>query len=83
VDSPASCRSLPSPFDGCSFPCKLKQVLEAKLKIEEAKGFSAESQKLIHSGKILVDDKPLAEYNLKPTDFLVCMVTKVMNSANL
>jgi hypothetical protein len=31
-------------------------------------------------GKILVDDKPLKEYSLKENDFLVVMVTKVIDS---
>merc|ERR1712151_537506 len=32
--------------------------------------------KLIHSGKVLKDDMVVESCNIKPADFLVCMVTK-------
>lgn len=35
-----------------------------------------ESQKLIYSGQILVDDRSIESYSMKPTDFLVLMITK-------
>jgi UV excision repair protein RAD23 len=37
--------------------------------------------KLIHSGKVLRDEQKLEECNLKPTDFLVCMITKAKKTA--
>lgn len=57
-------------------------------KIGEVKGivsatkpeFPAENMKLIHSGKVLKDDVTVGECNIKPSDFLVCMVTKPKKS---
>jgi UV excision repair protein RAD23 len=37
-------------------------VTEIKQKIEQLKGFSANSQKLVFSGQILADEKTLADY---------------------
>ena len=37
---------------------------------------SAEGMKLIHSGKILKDDDTIESCNIKPSDFLVVMVSK-------
>jgi hypothetical protein len=51
--------------------------LGVKGKIEAENGSSVDSQKLIHAGKVLKDDSPLSEYNIKENDFLVVMVTKV------
>jgi len=45
--------------------------------VETAKSeMSAEGMKLIHSGKILKDDDTIESCNIKPTDFLVVMVSK-------
>lgn len=52
-------------------------MLEVKGKIESAHGFAVAQQKLIHAGKVLKDESPLSEYNVKENDFLVVMVTKV------
>ncbi len=51
-------------------------VGEVKRKIEELRGDAAASQKLIYSGKILADDKTVADYQIKEKDFVVCMVQK-------
>lgn len=48
-----------------------------KATIEAQQSFPVAQQKLIHAGKVLKDDSPLAEYNVKENDFLVVMVTKV------
>lgn len=37
-------------------------VTELKQKIEQTKGWAASTQKLVFSGKILADDKTLADY---------------------
>jgi len=49
---------------------------EVKEKIASLKQWPVESQKLIHQGKILPDDKPLSEFKVKEGQFLVCMVAK-------
>ncbi|DBA00557.1 TPA: hypothetical protein N0F65_006461 [Lagenidium giganteum] len=51
-------------------------VAEVKGKIEAQQSFPVAQQKLIHAGKVLKDDSPLSEYNIKENDFLVVMVTK-------
>jgi UV excision repair protein RAD23 len=52
-------------------------VLALKQKISTIKPESAvERQKLIHSGRILVDDKSLSSYDIKDGDFIVMMITK-------
>ena len=56
-------------------------VSAVKAKIEEAKKntdseMPADAQKLIALGKIMDNDKTLAEYNIKEGAFLVVMVTK-------
>lgn len=48
-----------------------------KATIEAQQSFPVSQQKLIHAGKVLKDDSPLSEYNVKENDFLVVMVTKV------
>ncbi|KAJ3117383.1 UV excision repair protein RAD23 B [Nowakowskiella sp. JEL0407] len=53
-----------------------EKILEVKQKILQSHGFPVEHQKLIHSGKILSDEKEVQEYNLTEKDFLVVMVTK-------
>jgi hypothetical protein len=40
-----------------------------------------ENIKLIHLGKVLRDEQKLEECNLKPTDSLVCMMTKAKKTA--
>lgn len=53
------------------------KVGEVKAIVETAKPeFPAASMKLIHSGKVLKDDMVIESCNIKPADFLVCMVTK-------
>ncbi|CAG8520132.1 4793_t:CDS:2 [Ambispora leptoticha] len=49
------------------------QVVTVKEKIEKSQGYPISLQKLIFSGKILVDDKPISEYNISEKDFLVIM----------
>jgi len=57
-------------------------ILDVKGIIEAAKAeLTAENMKLIHSGKVLRDEQKLEECNLKPTDFLVCMITKAKKTA--
>ncbi|GAA6018250.1 hypothetical protein JCM10207_002884 [Rhodosporidiobolus poonsookiae] len=51
-------------------------VADLKKKIEADQGFAADSQKIIFSGKILPDDKTVADANFKEKDFCVVMVTK-------
>ncbi|CAG8694848.1 20298_t:CDS:2 [Racocetra persica] len=51
-------------------------ILTLKQKIEESQGHAVALQKLIFSGKVLVDDKPLSSYNITEKDFLVVMVSK-------
>ncbi|KAI8139895.1 hypothetical protein BJV82DRAFT_646003 [Fennellomyces sp. T-0311] len=51
-------------------------VLSLKEKIEQLQGHAVAQQKLIFSGKILVDDKKVEEYNIGEKDFLVLMVSK-------
>lgn len=51
-------------------------VAKVKQNIQESQGHAAELQKLIHSGKILNDDKTVADYEIKEKDFLVVMVSK-------
>lgn len=51
-------------------------ILSVKEKIEQSQGHPVAQQKLIFSGKILVDDKKVEEYNISEKDFLVVMVSK-------
>ncbi|CAG8626473.1 5694_t:CDS:2, partial [Paraglomus occultum] len=53
------------------------KVIDVKRKIEESQGHAISLQKLIFSGKILADEKPLSEYNITEKDFVVVMVSKV------
>eukprot|EP01112_Ceratiomyxa_fruticulosa_P010290 TRINITY_DN2711_c0_g1_i6.p1 TRINITY_DN2711_c0_g1~~TRINITY_DN2711_c0_g1_i6.p1 ORF type:complete len:445 (-),score=147.08 TRINITY_DN2711_c0_g1_i6:199-1344(-) len=62
-----------------SFPLEVspdETVLSVKQKIQEAQQHQVAHQKLIYSGKILVDEHKIAEYNMKENDFLVLMVSK-------
>jgi len=53
------------------------KVSDIKQKIEETQGHAVNLQKLIFSGKILLDDQSLASYNIvSEKDFLVLMVSK-------
>ncbi len=50
-----------------------------KEKIETSKGseeYPAHGQKLIYSGKILADEKPLKEYSIDEGKFIVVMIAK-------
>lgn len=51
-------------------------VGQVKELIHEAQGFEISLQKLIYSGKILVDDRTIESYAIKEKDFIVCMVSK-------
>lgn len=53
-------------------------VGDVKRKIFESKGqeFVADRQKLIHSGKVLVDSSTITETGIKEGEYIVCMVTK-------
>ncbi|GAA6034530.1 hypothetical protein JCM8097_005378 [Rhodosporidiobolus ruineniae] len=51
-------------------------VADLKRKIEADQGFAVDTQKIIFSGKILPDDKSVADANFKEKDFCVVMVTK-------
>lgn len=51
-------------------------VRDLKDKIHTLQGYSVDSQKLIHSGKILQDTAVLSDCNIQEKDFLVVMVTK-------
>ncbi|BGP41076.1 UV excision repair protein rad23 [Rhodotorula kratochvilovae] len=51
-------------------------VADLKKKIEAEQGFPVDNQKIIFSGKILPDDKTVADADFKPKDFCVVMVTK-------
>ncbi|KAL8291965.1 hypothetical protein RQP46_001431 [Phenoliferia psychrophenolica] len=49
---------------------------DLKKKIATDQGFAVETQKIIFSGKILADEKTVAEANFKEKDFCVVMVSK-------
>lgn len=59
-------------------------TIEAYQSVSELKRIISESedrvpierQKLIHSGRILIDDRSLSSYEIKEADFIVLMVTK-------
>ncbi|KAF9241563.1 UV excision repair protein Rad23 [Melanogaster broomeanus] len=51
-------------------------VGDLKQKILSAQGHAVESQKLIYSGKVLVDNKTIESCEIKEKDFLVLMVSK-------
>ncbi|GAA5820660.1 hypothetical protein JCM3770_004954, partial [Rhodotorula araucariae] len=51
-------------------------VADLKKKIEADQGFPVDNQKIIFSGKILPDEKTVADADFKPKDFCVVMVTK-------
>ncbi|KDO34552.1 UV excision repair protein Rad23 [Saprolegnia parasitica CBS 223.65] len=66
-------------LQGVAFPIEAEltdTVLSVKAKIEQQNGSAVDLQKLIHAGKVLKDESPLSEYNVKENDFLVVMVTK-------
>ena len=53
-------------------------LADIKQKIATQMGVEVSSQKLIHYGKIMVEEsKKLADYGVKDKDFLVLMITKV------
>jgi len=55
----------------------LVKVLKEKIAIEKGDAFPVQGQKLIYSGKIMEDEKTVAEYNIAADKFIVAMVTKV------
>ena len=59
------------------------KVLQVKEKIGqiEAKASVIEKQKLIHSGKILVNEKSVEECGIKEGDFLVLMISSTISAA--
>lgn len=68
------------PLKGETFEVDIEpddKVEELKKRIAQAKSeFPVELQKLIYSGKILADGQAIKEYNIKPGEFVVVMVTK-------
>lgn len=58
---------------------KSASVLELKEKIQEKIGVDANRQSLVYKGKILVDDKTLAEYQVD-NDHTLILVEKVGNT---
>ncbi|KAK8247012.1 XPC-binding domain-containing protein [Phyllosticta capitalensis] len=51
-------------------------IASVKAKITAEKGWEADKQKLIYSGKILQDDKTVETYNIEEKGFIVCMIAK-------
>ncbi|ORY55744.1 XPC-binding domain-domain-containing protein [Leucosporidium creatinivorum] len=51
-------------------------ILDVKNKIESQQGHPVAAQKIIFSGKVLPDDKVVADANFKEKDFCVVMITK-------
>ena len=69
---------------GTTFPIEAEAdetVAQLKVKVHAAQGFEPDTQKLIYAGKILKDDQALSTCGVKENDFLVCMVSKVSDSA--
>eukprot|EP00934_Nitzschia_sp_Nitz4_P005104 Nitzschia sp. Nitz4//scaffold171_size48012//6507//7925//NITZ4_007119-RA/size48012-augustus-gene-0.21-mRNA-1//1//CDS//3329538683//5094//frame0 len=59
-----------------------QSVAEVKSIIEKAKAeLVAANMKLIHSGKVLKDDQTVEACGIKPSDFLVVMITKPKKAA--
>ncbi|KAG8944276.1 hypothetical protein FRC04_002072 [Tulasnella sp. 424] len=56
-------------------------VAQLKEKIETINGAPVANQKLLHSGKVLTDEKTVGECNIKEKDFLVLMVSKARAAA--
>jgi UV excision repair protein RAD23 len=52
-------------------------IAQVKEKISALKGWGAETQKLIYSGKILQDDNTVESYKIEEKGFIVCMTSKV------
>ena len=50
------------------------QIAEFKALIEKQEDLPADSQKIIHSGKILKDTQTCDSAGIKDKDFVVCMV---------
>ncbi|KAJ3103730.1 hypothetical protein HDU97_009904 [Phlyctochytrium planicorne] len=80
-----SCMCLKARVLPVVWKCLAKDVEEApagytigdvKRKVEEAKGFVAAQQKLIHSGKVLDDESTVEGCKIQEKDFLVLMVVK-------
>ncbi|GBG29942.1 UV excision repair protein RAD23-like [Hondaea fermentalgiana] len=64
---------------GVKFPVEVEEsqtIKQVKEKIKEIKSWEVPAQKLIHKGKILVDDKTVGECSISDGEFLVCVVAK-------
>lgn len=51
-------------------------IAQVKEKVSAEKGWDAAQQKLIYSGKILVDTNTVESYSIEEKGFIVCMVSK-------
>mmetsp|Transcript_15313 Transcript_15313/g.29694 ORF Transcript_15313/g.29694 Transcript_15313/m.29694 type:complete len:471 (-) Transcript_15313:39-1451(-) len=64
---------------GVKFPIEVEDsetIKQVKEKIKEIKSWEVVSQKLIHKGKILADDKTVQECSIGDGEFLVCVLAK-------
>lgn len=59
---------------------QMKEAIQA-LKASHGEQYPADQQRLIHQGKILVDEKTVVESGVKEGDFVVCMITKGATTA--
>lgn len=57
-------------------PNESVKTLKEKIAVEKGNDYGAENQKLIYAGKILDDDKKVADYKIEEKNFVVIMVTK-------
>lgn len=67
-------------LDGSVFDLDLEPAMpisEVKVVIFQTRGFAVELQKLIYSGKVMEDAKPLSEYNITDKGFIVIMLVGI------
>ncbi|KAG5437677.1 hypothetical protein PCANB_000714 [Pneumocystis canis] len=57
-------------------------ILQVKEMIQESRGHDSNHQKLVYSGKVLLDNKTVESYDIKEKDFIVCMVQKPKQTLN-